>query len=348
MSKVIDNNKLSALSKATHKACAYIESCQLPSGAIPWFKTGKLDPWDHTEAAIALSICGNLEASFSALNWLSENQNADGSWFANYFLSDSGAQMDNRIETNFVAYPATGLWFHYLCSKDKETLKYFYPMIEKAMGFVLAQQSTEGEIQWALPISSNIAKDALVTACSSILRSLECAINIADSLNISSTKWRTSYLALYEALKNKPWRFDRTWESKQRYSMDWFYPILAGIYNPDEARLRIQERWPIFVEPNIGCRCVSEEPWMTVAESCELCVALLAANRRKEAASILLSLLHWQDDDGGFWTGYNFRDQNIWPREKTSWTAAAFILAVDALTQKSPGATLFTEQSQIY
>jgi len=49
------------------------------------------------------------------------------------------------------------------------------------------------------------------------------------------------------------------------------------------------------------------------------------------------------DDDGGYWTGYNFRDNVIGPKEKTTWTAGVILLAADALTQHSGAANLFTQ-----
>ena len=346
----ITTKDLRTLELSVEKATRYIVANQIKNGGIPWFADNKLDPWDHTEALMALIISNQTNAWHKGFKWLAENQNSDGSWFANYYSSEE--MSSTYIETNFVAYPATGLWHYYLCTQDASTLKYFYPTIEKAINYILRHQHKEGDIQWAVADHNNShtespPKDALVTACSSILRSLECAISIAETLSQPCDSWRQSYLSLYGTLKNKPWRFDRTWESKERFSMDWFYPILAGIYGKSEAQLRLDQRWNIFVEPEIGCRCVSDEPWVTVAESCELCLALIASGRKKEAAKILISLTRWQDKDGGFWTGYNFRDNNIWPQEKTTWTAAAFIIASDALLELSQGSHLFTQPSSI-
>lgn len=326
------------------KAFGYIQNCQLASGAIPWFEGGKLDPWDHTEALMALAIGGDLSGSHKALDWLAQMQRQDGSWQANYFTD----QQDHTVETNFVAYPATGLWHNYLISNNQATLNHFFPMIEKAITFVLSQQQSEGDIQWAIAPEKAPASDALLTACCSILRSLECAIAIAKTLKKPYTTWLEAYLRLARAIKTKPWRFDRTWESKARYSMDWFYPILTGIYSQQEARTRLEKRWTEFVEDGIGCRCVSNEPWMTVAESCELTLALIAAGQPQTAAGVYRQLSRWQDSDGGYWTGYNFRDDAIWPKEKTTWTAAAMILAADAIEKWTPAATLFTAKSTLF
>lgn len=336
-------NQKKTLVTCKEKALKYILSCQLKDGAVPWFKDGKIDPWDHTEALIALSIGGHHAAFLRGFEWLATRQNSDGSWFNHY----APEQTDKQIDTNFVAYPATGLWHHYLVTQNTATLERFFPVVEKAIDFVVSHQSLEGDIQWAISADKTLARDALVTASSSILRSLECAICMAEILLTPCQHWKQSYEKLYNALKNKPWRFDRTWESKERFSMDWFYPILAGIYAEREAQLRLEERWETFYEAGIGCLCVSDEPWVTIAESCELSIALCAANRKTQALKVLSGLTRWQHDDGGFWTGYNFRDRNIWPKEKTTWTAAVFVLAVDAVYAISPAAHLFTEASTL-
>ena len=94
----------------------YILDCQSPLGAIPSLKNGKLDPWDHIEAAMGLSIAGKKEASERAFLWLKDNQLTDGSWYAEYLKSIPATK---RRETNFSAYIATGLWHYYLIFEDK-------------------------------------------------------------------------------------------------------------------------------------------------------------------------------------------------------------------------------------
>ncbi len=320
----------------------FISQCQQQDGAIPWYRNGKLDPWDHTEAAMALSILGDQQKAKLAFYWLMQRQNADGSWQANYFSGDT-----ETIESNFVAYPATGIWHHYLIYGDIAFLKNYFPMVEKALNYVLSLQHREGDITWAVSSKQDLNKDALVTACSSILRSLECGIKTATALGVEKPQWINAYRKLADALINKPWRFDRTWESKARYSMDWFYPILSGVYSQQEAQLRLDKRWHEFVVEDLGCRCVNDEPWVTVAETCELIIACVACGRERQAQELFKSLAQWQDKDGAYWTGYSFRDKKIWPEEKTSWTAAAVILAADALLKTSPASNLFTSTSSV-
>lgn len=336
------------ITKIIKQASRYILSCQQQHGGILWFADGKLDPWDHTEAAMGLTISGEFEAAKKAFIWLLENQNKDGSWYAKYYGAQSSDNQDHqKIETNFVAYPACGLWHYYLITKDLTFIEYCFTSIEKAIDYVVAQQKPEGDIQWAHSSTEDLPQDALVTACASTLRSLECAIKLAELLNIEKGAWKAAYQNLADALKNKPWRFDRTWEPKTRFSMDWFYPVLAGIYTKHEAKLRIDSRWNDFIHPTLGCRCVSDEPWVTIAESCELTLALISSGRDQQAQRLFNSLLQWQDKDGGFWTGYSFRDNVIWPLEKTSWTAAAILLAADALSKITPASQLFTSPSHL-
>jgi hypothetical protein len=317
----------------------YILRTQLPNGCIPWFKDGKADPWDHIEAAMGLSIGGELDAAVRAYEWLAQEQLADGSWWANY-LSNEPVDRNHR-ETNFIAYIATGVWHHYLLSNDKNFLRRLFPVVKKAVDFVLKYQSPTGEIYWAVAEDGTPKKDALVTACASIYKSLQCAILCANELGICVKDWPHAHQKLAHCLRHHPEYFDRTWESKERFSMDWFYPVLAGVVQGKLAQERIKDRWETFVEKNIGCRCVSDEPWVTVAESCELTLALLAAGEHARALSLFSWLHQFMDEDGGYWTGFNFCDQVIWPREKTTWTAGAILLAADALTEHSAASKLF-------
>jgi hypothetical protein len=323
----------------------YILKTQQPNGCIPWFENGKADPWDHIEAAMGLSIGGEYLAARRAYDWLAQEQLPDGSWWANYF--DECPIDKNHRETNFIAYVATGVWHHYLITKDKVFLQKLFPVVRRAIDFVLRYQSTTGEVYWAVCEDGTAKKDALVTACASIYKSLQCAIFCAQQLDQPIDNWFSSYQKLGNTLRNHPECFDRTWESKARFSMDWFYPVLAGVTQGKAAQQRIDSRWQTFVESNIGCRCVSDEPWVTVAESCELTLALLAAGEHARALSLFSWLHQFMDDDGGYWTGYNFRDHIIWPREKTTWTAGAILLAADALTEHSAASKLFTEQTEV-
>lgn len=322
------------------RSAGYILSQQQADGCIPWFRDGHADPWDHVEAAMGLSVAGEYAAAEKAYTWLAERQLADGSWWAAYKSGE--VHNRERRESNFVAYVASGVWHHYLVTGEKKFLREHWPTVERALEFVLGLQTEHGDIHWAVDTDGRPKEDALITGCSSIYKSLECGINIARCLGYRKPQWERGRVALGEALREKPQRFDRTWESKARFSMDWFYPVLAGVFPGPVARARLQRKWDEFVVAGLGCRCVNDEPWVTVAESCELTMALLAAGEPGRAAKLYRGLHRWQDGDGGYWTGYVYRDSVIWPEEKTTWTVGAMLLAADALAGLTPASGLFT------
>ena len=62
-------------------SASYLAGLQLPSGQIPWFVGGHSDPWNHVEAAMALTVAGYEEEARAAYRWLAATQLGDGSWF---------------------------------------------------------------------------------------------------------------------------------------------------------------------------------------------------------------------------------------------------------------------------
>jgi hypothetical protein len=317
----------------------YIAGLQLPSGALPWFEAGITDPWDHVEAIMGLTVAGHRSSALAGFEWLQKMQRADGAWFAAY--QDDVVADDSRAETNFVAYVATGLWHYYLATQDQDTLVRFWPMVQRAISFVLDQQAPSGEIYWAVDTKTGPSKDALITGCSAIYKSLACACHIAQTLGYESSSWQRARSRLGNALRHKPERFDRTWESKARYSMDWFYPVLTGVISGPDAAKRLAEKWESFVEADLGCRCVADQPWVTIAETCELIMACVVAGEKTQALTLYRNIQQFQLEDGSWWTGYVFPDDAFWPDEKPTWTAGAVLLAADALFDLTPASALF-------
>ena len=317
----------------------YILKVQNQDGSIPWEENKKLDPWDHIEAAMGLSVAGKKEEAESAFLWLKENQLSDGSWYSEYLMS---SPVTKRRETNFSAYIATGLWHYYLIFEDKNFLKFMLPTITKSVNFVTSMQTEQGDIYWASEEDKEILDDSLITGSSSIYKSLECASAIFNLLGESSLQADISKKNLKDSILNNPERYDRNWESKSRYSMDWYYPILCGIYDDKKSIKDIETKWSKFIVDDMGCKCVEEEPWVTVAESSELVLALVKIGLREEALKIFNSLHQWRDtQDGLYWTGYVYKDKKFWPVEKPTWTAGAVLLAADALYEFTPGSELF-------
>ncbi|MEC7721438.1 MAG: prenyltransferase, partial [Pseudomonadota bacterium] len=98
-----------------------------------------------------------------------------------------------------------------------------------------------------------------------------------------------------------------------------------------------------FVVDNFGCKCVSHEPWVTVAETAELVMALVKVGRKNQAKEILSWLDKYRDKDGSYWMGYQTEHKMNWPLEKPPWTSGAVILATDAVFDITPASKLFSQ-----
>lgn len=324
-------------------AVDYIADVQRADGLVPWYPGGPADPWDHVESAMALSVGGRHDAAAAAYRWLARNQLDDGSWWAMYNDADSASEAQK--ETHRAAYVAVGIHHHYLLTGDEAFVRELWPTVEAAVGFALAQQTDHGEVRWATKPDGEPYYDALVSGCSSIYKSLESAVELARLVGEDREGWLDARARLGEAVRSRPDRFDRTWESKDRFAMKWFYPVLCGIVRGEAADERLDAGMDRFLERGLGCRCVDDEPWVTVAETSELVMALVSAGRREEALEIFDWLYRWMDDDGVYWTGYQFEDDEIWPEEKPTWTAGAAVLAADALGGISPASRFFVDHA---
>ncbi|MDM8537710.1 phenyltransferase domain-containing protein [Desulfobacterales bacterium HSG17] len=315
-----------------------ILTLQQSNGEIPWSIGDKTDPWDHVEAAMGLAIGGHYAAARKAYQWLLENQLSDGSWYSSY---QDGKPLDKTRDTNMTTYIAVGLYQYYLITKDLTFLEKTWPVVEKAIEFALNLQSPSGKIQWAISPEGIIDPMALLTGSSSVFMSLKCALEISHIVGKSRPHWRMAAFNLSHAIIEKPNLFNI---SKSRFSMDWFYPILSGAVTGIRAEKRIQRYWSKFVVRDFGVRCVSDEPWVTLAETAELILALTAMGKTGLARILFSWICDKQFDDGSFFCGFTFPEVTVWPEEKISWTNAVILMAADALYGITPASDLFSHQ----
>jgi hypothetical protein len=313
---------------------SFIDKMQAPDGAIPWGKGRHVDPWNHIEAAMGLSVGGYHESAERAYLWLHDGQLRNGGWWSRY---EGGCSSSNHMETNFIAYVATGVWHHYSIVRKYDFLDSMWCMVDAALNCVVACQHKNGMIGWEIDASGQVAPGALLTGCASICRSLDCGLLIASVLGHQRPRWAKARELLGKCVRQPQQGF----MNKSRYAMDWFYPILSGMLSREQMHARLDSYWEEFVEKDLGCLCVLDEPWVAVAESCELAIALQAAGRTEHARQLYQRLHRLRDQDGGYWTGYQYRLAIPWPGEKTTWTAGAILLAYDALYNHTPAADLF-------
>jgi hypothetical protein len=311
-----------------------IAAAQEPSGAIPWFPGGHTDPWDHVECAMALSACGLRDEAARAYDWLARTQSPDGSWPSKVV---AGVVGDEHREPHQCAYVAVGGWHHVLVTGDTSFAARQWPVVRRAVDFVVGVQTDRGTIPWAVGPDGSCADGALLTGSSSIFQSLRCALALADLFGEPQPEWELAACELLHALSAHRDEF----LDKSRFSMDWYYPILGGWLTGADATATLDARWGEFVVPGLGARCVNDQPWVTGAESSELVLALDNAGRGDDARALLADIQHLREPDGSYWTGWQFAHRVFWPDEHSTWTAAAVILAADALSRTTPANGIF-------
>ena len=318
-----------------------IAAAQRPDGAIGW-PDGHVDPWDHVECAMALSACGLAGPARRAYRWLRDTQRPDGSWprtTGGPGAASARAVADHAAESHHAAYVAVGVWHEFLVTGDRAFTAAMWPVVRDAISWVLGLQTARGEVGWERDAAGSPGEFALLSGCSSILQGLRCAIALADLAGEPQPDWELAAVQLGHVLGRHPEAF----ADKSRFAMDWYYPVLAGVLRGAAAERRLAAGWDTFVVPGLGVRCVSDQPWVTVAETCELVLALDACGLRDQADEVYGTVGRLRHDDGSYWTGWQFANENHFPAERSSWTAAAVVLAADALAGFSGGATLFRD-----
>ncbi len=298
-------------------------AAQQPCGALPW-ADGHTDAWDHVESAMALVLGGRLEAARHAYGWLSATQDPDGSWATSY----AGLEvLEAGVDTNQCAYVAVGVWQWWLETADRSLVDAMWPVVRGALDLVVALQLPGGQISWSRDPAGEVSRDALLTGSSSTYQALRCGVALAELVGEPKPEWEVAAGLLQHAVSHHPEAF----LDKSRFSMDWYYPVLGGALRGAAARAHLDARWGEFVVDGCGVRCVADRPWVTGAETAELALALLTLGEHGTARRLLTDVQHLRHHDGAYWTGLVFDEGVRWPVERSAWTAAAVLLADDAL-----------------
>jgi hypothetical protein len=311
------------------ETAASIAAMQEPDGAVPWTPGEHTDAWNHVESAMAMMLGGQTAAAERAFEWCLRTQREDGSWPLKIV---AGEVVDHSGESNMSAYLAVGVWHHWRLCRDSEFVQRYWPAVKRGLQFVVSMQLPWGGIAWAQEWHDGrpgeVNREALLAGSSSIYQSLRAGVALAALLDDPQPEWEIAGGRLGHALREHRDLF----LDKSNWSMDWYYPILGGAVRGEAARRMLAARWDDFVVPGLGIRCVDENPWVTGAETCELAMALDALGEHEEALRFFGEMQHLRSTEGRYWTGYVYPDAVHWPVEYTTYTAAAVILAADALS----------------
>ena len=310
-----------------------IAAVQQRDGAIGW-PDGHVDAWNHVECVMALSACGLRSAARHGYDWLRAAQRPDGSWPK---VSADGTVLDDARESNHAAYPAVGVLHELQVTGDDAFADRMWPVVRKGIEFALGLQQPRGEIIWQRRGDDTPGAYALLTGSSSMHHALRCAVALAEYVGEPQPDWELAAGQLGHAVACHGEAF----ADKSTFSMDWYYPVLGGPLRGAAAAERLAAGWDTFVVPGLGIRCVSDQPWVTGAETCELAIALDVIGDRSRALDLFDQVQHLRHPDGSYWTGWQFANRKHFPNEQSSWTAAAVILAADTLSGGTGGSGIF-------
>jgi hypothetical protein len=320
----------------------HLASLQVPSGLIPWFPEGHCDPWNHVESAMALDVAGLHDEAERAYEWLAESQRPDGSWH-NYYWPDGSVEED-KVDTNVCAYVAAGVWHHWRCTWERAFIDHLWPTVVQALEFVLSQRRPDGLVRWAVEADGTQTWDyALLTGTSSIQHALRCGAVLGEAIGEPRPEWLAAADVMAHAIAHRPGAF----EPKTAWAMDWYYPVLAGALTGEAAKARLAEGWDSFAMEGKGIRCVNTDPWVTASETAECALAFATIDDCATATDLLRWTRAHRRADGSYWTGLvwdpsrHHHGTRFPYEEHTSYTAAAVILAADAITGASPASSLF-------
>jgi hypothetical protein len=317
-----------------------IVSVQERGGAVPELEGGIVEPWTHVECAMAIDAGNFHDEAEKAYEWLANVQLADGSWYANY---RNGLPKEMYKVSHAISYIAVGIWHHYLVNNDFRFVDRMWPCVRSAIDYILAMRGPNGEIYWARDADGALYPSAQITSCSSSYLSIRCALKIAELMGEERRDWREANEVLRSAILKMPLPYVAKFEgdSLSAFAMDWYYPALCSVINGQEAISRIYDSWDKFIVHGKGSVCNLEKQWVTAAETSELAISLAVHGEYRQAATVYNWIHHLRDEDGAYWYGMAYPENEIWPMQKPTWTAAAVVLAADMLNRESATNLLF-------
>ncbi len=152
---------------------------------------------------------------------------------------------------------------------------------------------------WAVEPDDQPWDYALLTGTSSIQHALRCAAAVGCATGSPRPDWVEAADVMCSVVACAPDAF----EPKERWAMDWYYPVLTSAIGGVDAKIRLGDGWPVFAMERLGIRCVSDEPWVTASETAEAAIAHAAIGDFATAKDLLRWTRGHRRPDGSYVTG---------------------------------------------
>ena len=279
--------------------------CSSPTATSRGYPGGHTDPWNLVEAAMALDVGGRFAEAERAYDWLRAMQHPSGSWHAYY---EGDAVKEHTLDTNVDllrrqrrvaplprhrrhrlprrALPGRG-------ARDRLRARQPAPDRRDRMGRRPATPRRQGRA------AHRLVEHLLVVAVRD--RGRRTPRTRPPRLGAVARLARHRDRAPARALPRQGTLGDGLVLPDPR-------PACCAATRPKHASRR---SWDTFVAPGRGVRCVSDQPWITAAETCELVMALDAIGLHDRARDLFASVQFLRHDDGSYWTGMNFPDDRF-------------------------------------
>jgi hypothetical protein len=252
-----------------------IAEWQLPSGMVPWFPGGHADPWNHTEALMALMLTGHRAEAERGFDWLrptSSGPTGPGT----STTSPTGVEQD-KLDANCIAYVAAGVWFHWLTYRRPGLRsRTMWPMERDATDFVLGAAAAAGRDHLGAsrrrhPVHLRPADRVVVDLPQPALldRHRRGARPRAAELGALGR-------ALARVIRTTPTPSPRStagrWTGTTR--------CCAGSSAARRPRAPRRTAATPSCWTGAGCAACRDRPWITAAETCECAIAHLSVGER--------------------------------------------------------------------
>ena len=276
----------------------WIASLQLATGMIPWFPGGHCDPWNHVETAMALDVAG-LHAEAERGLRVAGRHPARRRQLVELLPARrqrrGGQARHQRVRVRrhrrvapLAVHVGPGLRRSPVADGGAR----------HRLGAVDAPRRRHGDL--GVHADDRPWNYALLTGSSSIAHALRCGASLARADQRAAARLdRRRRPAVPASINEHP----RAFEPKDRWAMDWYYPVLTGCLTGERAKVRLADGWDEFAMEGKGIRCVSDEPWITASETAECAIAHAAIGDLRTATDLVRWTRRHRRRDGAYYTG---------------------------------------------